>query len=97
MSLAVFLYTLPVLVILKNCSIIIMQCAAIVSSSNINDIINAINGNHIATATTAALEVRQLQCNTTLEKERKKQLLDLETNKFFGRTLFVAAAFVQNL
>lgn len=66
-----------------------------IASSSINDVINAINGNHIATATTAALETRQLQCNTVLEKERKKQLLDLETNKFFERT--VAATFVQNL
>ena len=70
MLLAVFRYTVPVLVILKNCSVIIMQYAVIASSS-INDVINAINGNRIATATTATLEMRQLQCNTTLEKERK--------------------------
>lgn len=65
MSLAVFRYILSILVIQKNCSV--MQFTAIASSS-INDVINAINGSHIATATTAALEARQLQCNTTLEK-----------------------------
>lgn len=58
-TMGVFRYTLPVLAVLKNCSAISTQCAATASSS-INDVIN---GSHIATAVTAAPEVKQLQCN----------------------------------
>jgi len=53
-----FRYTLPVLAVLKNCFAITMPQRAVTASSSLN---NVINDSHIATATTAAFEVRQ--CN----------------------------------
>ena len=64
----VFRYTLPVLAVLKNYSAITTQHAATASSS-LNDVIN---DSHIATAITAAFEVKQLQCNIASLKEAQR-------------------------
>jgi len=71
-------YTLPVLAVLKNYSAITMQRAATASSS-LNDVIN---DSHIATATTAAFEVRQLQCNMAPLKEAQRVEIIQEIKKY---------------
>ena len=60
-------YILP-LAVLKNCSAITMQHVATAYSS-LNDVIN---DSHIVTATTAAFEMRHLQCNMASLKEYVK-------------------------
>ena len=85
-----FRYILPVLAVLKNCSAITTQGAAIVSSS----FNNVINDSHIATATTAAFKVRQLQCNMASPKKAQRKIFDLGNKKMYTLYLIAENAYI---